>query len=371
MAIPDDAEPQDDLRIGILGPLEVHRGPTLCALGGRQQRSVLALLVLAAGRVVSLDRIADALWGDDLPTSYVTTIQTYVFRLRLILEPLRTRGDAARILVSTPGSGYRLDLPPDAVDAVRFETAVTRGRAALEAGDAAVAAETLGTALGLWRGDVLSDLGELEPVVPVAQRLGEMRTAAIEAWATAELALGHHETLAPQLASFEAAHPLRERLTALRMVALYRSGRQGDALTVYREVSHRLAEELGVRPGEELRSLHERVLQQDQELARSPAGEPPALLTWTDRNDGPSTDQLTAASASAVGPATPSTTDPPHVTGPAPRPAGRRRAALVVATIVVIASLLLSTAITRVQDRDVRRVPPNTAAVVGPAWPRG
>jgi YVTN family beta-propeller protein len=361
MAIPTSAQPQDELSIGILGPLEVHRGDSLCVLGGRQQRSVLALLVLAAGRVVSLDQIADALWGDDLPASYVTIIQTYVFRLRIILEPQRARGDPARILVSTPGAGYRLDLPPAAVDAVRFETGVARGRAALEAGDASAAAETLGAALKQWRGEVLSDLGELEPVLPVAQRLGEVRAAAIEDWANAELALGRHAALAPQLASFEAAHPFRERLAALRMVALYRSGRQGDALTVYREVSRRLAEELGVRPGDELRSLHERILKQDQELARSPAGEASDLLTWTPRRDGSPTHALTAVAASGDRPATASSTDSPQVTAPTPRPAIRRTAALAVATVVVLASLLLLT------DRGAARpVPANSAAVVGP-----
>lgn len=136
MATPANAQPQDDLRVGILGPLEVHRRGALCVLGGRQQRSVLALLVLEAGHVVSLDRMADALWGDHLPSSYVTTIQTYVFRLREVLEPQRAKGDPARILMSTPGGGYRLDLPPEAVDAVRFEAGVALGRAALGAGDA-------------------------------------------------------------------------------------------------------------------------------------------------------------------------------------------------------------------------------------------
>lgn len=274
MATPANAQPQDDLRVGILGPLEVHRRGSLCVLGGRQQRSVLALLVLEAGHVVSLDRMADALWGDHLPSSYVTTIQTYVFRLREVLEPQRAKGDPARILVSTPGGGYRLDLPPEAVDAVRFEAGVALGRAALGAGDAFAAAETLGAALGLWRGEVLSDLGELGPVLPAAQRFDEMRIAAIEDWAAAELALGHHAALVPQLGSLEAAHPLRERLAALRMVALYRSGRQADALQVYRKARQRLADELGVGPGEELRSLHERILRQDEELARSPGESP-------------------------------------------------------------------------------------------------
>jgi DNA-binding SARP family transcriptional activator len=299
MATPTDVQPQDDLRVGILGPLEVHRDGVACALGGRQQRFVLALLALETGHVVSLDRIADALWGDDLPPSYVTTIQTYVFRLREVLEPDRAKGDPARVLVSTPGGGYRLELPPAAVYALRFEADVVRGRAALEAGDASSAAAALGEALALWRGDVLSDLGDLGPGATAAQRLDEVRLVATEDWVAAELALGHHSALIPPLASLEAAHPLRERITALRMVSLYRSRRQAEALTVYREASQRLAEDLGVRPGEELRSLHERILKQDQDLGRSPAGDPPALLSWTSGGHGDSTSAESGAEARA------------------------------------------------------------------------
>ena len=250
---------------------------------------------------------------------------------------------------------------------MRFEAGVARGRAALEAGDASAAAETLGAALGLWRGDVLSDLGELAPVLPAVQRLGEVRLAAIEDWAGAELALGHHAALVPQLASLETAHPLRERLAALRMVALYRSGRQADALAVYREARQRLADEVGVSPGEELRSLHERILKQDEELARSPAEEPPALRSWTHRVDRGSTNAETPAAASSVGVSAPAT-DTLLVTAPSQRPARRRRAALALATVVVIASTLVSFGINRARDRDaVRPVPANSAAAVGPS----
>ena len=368
MATPTDVQPQDDLRVGILGPLEVHRGGALCLLGGRQQRFVLALLALETGHAVSLDRIADALWGEDLPSSYVPTIQTYIFRLREVIEPDRAKGDPARVLVSTPGGGYRLEQPLAAVDAMRFEADVARGRAALEAGDASTAAATLGEALGLWRGDVLSDLGDLRPVLAAAQRLGEVRLAAIEDWAAAELALGHHSALVPQLASLEAAHPLRERLTALRMVALYRSHRQADALAVYQEARRRLAEDLGVSPGDELRSLHERILKQDEELARSPSGDPPALLSWTSRNHVHST----SAGSGAEGPSAPVSAramDPTLVTEPPLRgPPNRRRAALALATVVLIASTLASMGITRARDREpVQPVPANSAARVGPS----
>jgi ABC-type transport system substrate-binding protein/DNA-binding SARP family transcriptional activator/streptogramin lyase len=368
MATPTDAQPQDDLRVDILGPLEVHRGGVPCLLGGRQQRFVLALLALETGHAVSLDRIADALWGDNLPPSYVTTIQTYVFRLREVLEPDRAKGDPARVLVSTPGGGYRLELPPETVDAMRFEADVARGRAALEAGDASTAAATLGEALALWRGDVLSDLGDLGPAAPAAQQLGEVRLVAIEDWAAAELALGHHSALVPQLASLEAAHPLRERLAALRMVALYRSRRQAEALTVYEEARRRLAEELGVSPGEELRSLHERILKQDHELARSPAGDPPALLSWTSRTHVDSTSAGSGGEAPSA-PVSAAAMDLPLVTArPIGRPTSRTRAALALATVVLIGSTLVSTGITRARDQEpVRSVPANSVAAVGPS----
>jgi len=366
MAKTINTQPQDDVRVGILGPLEVLRGGSPCGLGGRQQRSVMALLALDCGRVVTVDRIADALWGERLPPSYLATLQTYIFHLREVLEPQRAKGAPGRILVSTPGGGYRLDLQPDAVDAARFEDGVARGRVAFEAGDASAAAEALGGALALWRGEVLCDLSELEPVLHVAQRLGEMRLSAIEDWAAAELALGHHTALVPQLGTLEAAHPLRERLAALRMVALYRSSRQTDALKVYQDARRRLADELGVSPGQELRSLHERILQQDEELARSPGGEPPALLSWAHRVDRGSQSAVrtaTAASADLSAPAT----QTPLVTAPSRRPPSRTRTALALATVVIIASTLVSTWVTRARDRGaVRPVPANSAAAVGP-----
>jgi peptide/nickel transport system substrate-binding protein len=357
MATQPNAQTDDNIRVGILGPFEVHRGDDACALGGRQQRAVLALLVLDEGRVVSVDRIADALWGGQLPASYVTTIQTYVFRLRGLLEPQRAKGDPAHLLISAPGGGYRLVLPPQAVDAARFEAGAERGRELLNGGDAAGAVATLTDALALWRGDVLSDLPALGPTAAVAQRLGEVRTAALEDWATAELELGHHASLIPRLAALEAAHPLRERLAALRMVALYRSGRQADALTVYGEVRQRLDDELGVYPAQELRALHERILRQDEELLRFPGEVPaprpqpvPAVAVTGSTEPAPVASPATVATG---GPA-------PKAASPAQR---RRRWSLAIATTVVIASTLASLGISRSQEP--RPIPVNSAAVVG------
>jgi YVTN family beta-propeller protein len=185
--------------------------------------------------------------------------------------------------------------------------------------------------------------------------------AAVEHWATADLALGHHASVVPRLAAFEAAHPLRERLAALRMVALYRSGRQAEALTVYGEIRQRLDDELGVYPAEELRDLHERILRQDEGLVRFP-GEVPATLP----QPAPAVVALTT------------TTEAAPVASPAPVTSGgaetgtvspvqrRRRWSLAIATIVVIASTLASLGITRSQDAQPRPVPVNSAAAVGP-----
>ncbi|MEO8830236.1 BTAD domain-containing putative transcriptional regulator, partial [Lapillicoccus sp.] len=268
----------DDLRIGILGPLEVRRGGSVLALGGRQQRAVLASLVVERGRPVTLDRVADALWADRLPPGYVATVQTYVFHLRAALEPNRSKGAPGEVIVSLAGGGYRLEVPQDAVDADRFEDLAHRGRVALEGGDAQQAAADLSAALGLWRGDVLSDLPELAVVEPVATRLGEVHLAVAEDWAAAELALGHHGAVLPELGALIEAHPLRERLSALRMLALYRSGRQADALAAYRNVQHLLDDELGVQPGQEVRTLHERILRQDPALDYTTDAALPAYL---------------------------------------------------------------------------------------------
>ncbi|MEO7061072.1 MAG: ABC transporter substrate-binding protein [Lapillicoccus sp.] len=284
MAIPTTGQPtarrtdDDELRIGILGPLEVRRGGSVLALGGRQQRAVLALLVVERGRPVTLDRVADALWADRLPQGYVATVQTYVFHLRAVLEPNRSKGAPGEVIVSLAGGGYRLDVPPDAVDADRFEEVARRGRVALEGGDPQQAAADLSAALGLWRGDVLSDLPELAVVEPVATRLGEVHLGAAEDWAAAELALGHHGTVLPELGALVEAHPLQERLSALRMLALYRSGRQADALAAYRNVQHLLDDELGVQPGQEVRTLHDRILRQDPALDYTTAAALPPYL---------------------------------------------------------------------------------------------
>ena len=250
---------------GILGPLEVSRAGRAVPLGGPRQRAVLALLLLETNRVVSLDRLAEDIWGGHPPEGWVTTVQIYVSHLRRALEPARARGAAGEVLV-TRGRGYLLRVDGEQLDATRFQDGFTAGRAALEAGRYAEAAGTLRQALGLWRGQVLTDLADYAFTRPEAARLEELRLAATEARIDADLALGRHDALTAELEQLAAEYPLRERLHGQLILALYRCGRQADALAAYRRVRDLLAGELGIDPGEPLQRLHASVLAHDPAL---------------------------------------------------------------------------------------------------------
>ncbi|MGB8385057.1 MAG: AfsR/SARP family transcriptional regulator, partial [Dermatophilaceae bacterium] len=269
-----DGTGAESLDLRMLGPLQAWRGGQELPLGGRRQRAVLACLLLDGRGVVSTERLADVVWGGAPPSGYLTTLQTYVFHLRATLEPARAKGTPGQVLVTVPG-GYRLDVPHECVDARRFEQLVAIGRRHV-VDDPESSARVLREALDLWRGDVLSDLDDLEVVASESRRLNEVRAGAGEAWADAELSLGHHETLAPELGRLVAEHPLRERLHGQRMLALYRGGRQAEALAAYRQLRTTLDEELGVEPSHEVRVLHERILRQDPALLWQPSGAEPA-----------------------------------------------------------------------------------------------
>src|SRR5215468_180737 len=257
-------EPGPDA-FGVLGPLQVLRSGHPVPLGGPRQRAVLALLLLEANRVVSMDRLGEDVWAGDPPEEWANTLQTYVFHLRQALEPGRARGDAGGVLV-TSGRGYLLRAGRGQVDAARFEDGFTAGRAALEARRYAEAAETLRQALSRWRGPVLADLADYAFTRPGAARLEELRLAALEARIDADLSLGRHDALTAELEQLAAEHPLRERLHAQLMLALYRCGRQADALAAYRRARDLLAGELGIDPGEPLGRLHAAVLAHDRAL---------------------------------------------------------------------------------------------------------
>ena len=265
----------------MLGVTEVWRGDERVDLGTRKRRALVAALALSAGRPVSVDGLVDLLWGEHPPEAVTGALQVYVSGLRRALEPERAPRAPSAVLV-TVAPGYALRLPADALDAARFDHTVTAvhrrlGRAdpvwsgpALVRNDLAELVADLDEALALWRGAPYVDLEDAPAAVAERTRLEELRTVALEARATAGLALGDHGTVAAELEALTSAHPLRERLWALRVLALTRAGRQADALDALRHVREVLDEELGLEPGAELRELQTAVLRQDPALAWVP-----------------------------------------------------------------------------------------------------
>jgi YVTN family beta-propeller protein len=241
----------------ILGPLEVQDEGRLAPLGGTRQRAVLAILLLHRGEVVSVDRLVDELWGERPPGTATKTVQVYVSRLRKEL---------GQAVVLTRGHGYVLEVEPDQLDAASFERLTTEGREALARGEAGRAGELLREALGLWRGPALGDLAYETFAQSHVARLEELRLVALEHRIEADLALGAHAVLVPELETLVREHPSRERFWAQLILALYRSGRQVEALERYREARRALIEELGLEPGRELKELEHAILAQDPEL---------------------------------------------------------------------------------------------------------
>ncbi len=305
------------VEFGLLGPFQVLRDDESLALGGRRQRAILALLACEVGHAVSVERLVDGVWGDPAPPGVVTSVQPYVFHLRQVLEPDRPRGTPGSVLVTTPG-GYRLDVDPRCIDVTRFEELVVAGDSAAERREPGTAAAAYGSALALWRGDVMEDLADHDFVAPVRARLDELRASTLESRVRAELDLGHHAAVVAELGSLVSQHPLREGLHALRMLALYRTGRQSDALAAYRDLRSVLDAELGIEPSPPLQELNNRMLRQD-----------PALDWRPDRVRGP-------------GRAEPPSVQPPTVTT-SPSPVARltgerhRRLAAVAAAVAVLA----------------------------------
>ncbi|MFC4694866.1 BTAD domain-containing putative transcriptional regulator [Geodermatophilus arenarius] len=257
-----------DLRLDVLGPTRLLRGGAAVDLGGRRPAEVLTLLAAAEGRTVPAAALADRLWRGVPPATATTTLQGHVSRLRRLLDPGRGARDAA-VLV-TRGDGYALVLPRTAVDAHAFADLVTAGTAA----DDREAARLLTEALALWQDRPYADVADVEDVVPAVARLEELRLVAVERLAEARLALGAGAELVPDLTAAAAVAPLREHTAALLARALYRAGRQGDALDVLRRTRERVADELGLDASAELRDVEAAVLRQDAALAapaRTPA----------------------------------------------------------------------------------------------------
>jgi YVTN family beta-propeller protein len=248
------------LRFRILGPLEVVERDAPLPLGGAKQRAVLAILLLHRGEAISSERLINELWGERPPATAAKTLQGYVFHLR------RALGDG---LLHTRRAGYELELAPGQLDADEFERLASEGHAALSDGDPTAAAGCLRAALELWRGPPLADFTYESFAQAEIARLQEARLVALEDRVDADLALGGQEQLVGELDALVREFPLRERLRAQLMLALYRSGRQVESLAVYRDARETLVHELGLEPGRSLQELQQAILSQDPQLGPS------------------------------------------------------------------------------------------------------
>jgi WD40 repeat protein/DNA-binding SARP family transcriptional activator len=261
------------MRFQVLGPLEVEADDGPVVLGGPKERLLLALLLTRPNQVVSVEALIRGLWGEHPPLTATKTLQSHVKRLRRALEPGRARGTAGEVLV-TRQPGYLLRVAPGALDAARFEELTTAGRRALTDGSVELAGSLLREALGLWRGQAFEEFLDTDFGAAESDRLAELRLVALEDRIEADLRLGRHRELVAELEGLVHDQPLRERLWAQLLLALYRSGRQADALLAYQRARSVLVEELGIDPGAELRRLHAAVLAQDPALDSPPTAEP-------------------------------------------------------------------------------------------------
>ena len=284
--------------IRILGPIEVSADGPVLPVGGRRQLKLFALLVLHANRAVSSDVLVDAVWGAGRASSD-NRLQMAIARLRKALAPLN---EDTGPLLRTVGGGYMLSVGPGELDAEVFATSVHDAQLSLDAGDPQRTRELLAEALSLWRGPPLADVCFEDFAQPEIRRLEELHKVALETQIDAELELGHHAQLVGELEALLAEQPTRERVASQLMLALYRSGRQADALEVYQRTRAHLAEQLGLEPGPVLKAMQSQILQQAPSLEAtvSPAHEEDqvndviaalrtgnAFLVWRSGNSGP------------------------------------------------------------------------------------
>jgi DNA-binding SARP family transcriptional activator/WD40 repeat protein len=253
----------DAVDFSVLGPLRVEGPDGAIEIRGAKERLLLARLIAAGGRLVPARALIDTLWGEEPPASAARSLQTFVHRLRNSLEPDR-RGTP--VLLLTDGPGYRLAVRPDQVDSERFVSLAHTGERALADGRPESAVATLTEALGLWRGPAYAGFEHADFARAEAFRLAELRVTAHESQLAAELAVGHASGVVPELERLIGEHPMREHLWELLLTALYRCGRQGDALVAYDRARSVLAEELGIDPGLGLRAIHARILAHDPSL---------------------------------------------------------------------------------------------------------
>ncbi|WP_339130114.1 BTAD domain-containing putative transcriptional regulator [Streptomyces sp. f51] len=291
------------LRFSLLGPLRAWRGETELPLGSPQQRAVLAVLLLRRGRAVGVGELVDGLWGHDPPTGAVPVLRTYVSRLRKLLEPGRSPGAPPRLLVSI-GDGYALRTEGITSDLGDFEENLARAERRRARGDGRAAARLLDTTLTNWHGTPLA--GVPGPFAEAERtRLNERRLTALEYRLRVELELGRHEAVLPELVALRADQPLREAVCELLLVALYRCGRQAEALEVYASTRRTLVDELGIEPGPSLRAAHARLLAGDPDLSPPPVPVPATDTGAARPGDGPDTEPADD----------PGRDDPPHAGG--------------------------------------------------------
>jgi DNA-binding SARP family transcriptional activator/tetratricopeptide (TPR) repeat protein len=247
------------VRYAILGPIELCDGKRTVTVGGPRQLALLALLLVNANRALSDDRLIDTLWHDLGPSGALKRLQAAILRLRRSLDP---DGVQPEPVLRRVAGGYLLAVAPGELDADVFQARIGEARRALEAGEAALARDVLCDALGMWRGPALAEVAYVEFAQPEIRRLEELRLTALEARVDCELRLGEHGGLISELAALVAAHPGRERLAAQLMLAMYRCGRQGEALEVYARTRAILLTELGLEPGPALQTLQAEILAQ-------------------------------------------------------------------------------------------------------------